>query len=148
MDLLEKCKRVSKFGEMKSNYISDLDNNSKLQLKKEIVISTGPKSLFVDERMKHRYENSSKDVFYISDIHLDEHIAKYCKKEEDILKYIEKVVDNLISSLNESESEQKIILFLGDIASSFEIAELFISIALFIIGFVVVYFLERLNIDL
>lgn len=40
-----------------------------------------------------------------------------------------------------------VILFIKTIIVPFEIAELFISIALFIIGFVVVYFLERLNID-
>lgn len=40
-----------------------------------------------------------------------------------------------------------VILFIKTITVPFEIAELFISIALFIIGFVVVYFLERLNID-
>ena len=93
MDLLEKCKRVSKFGEMKSNYISDLDKELQLQLKEEVTFNTGPKSLVVDERMKVRYEDRCKEIFYISDIHLDEHIAKYCKSDKDILKYIEKVVD-------------------------------------------------------
>lgn len=111
--------------------LTPYENNEKTELLtcSEINNSTHPSFLsFQPHEFDHETYNR---IFYISDIHLDHKIVCKFKKtatDDQIKRYVRKIARNLISGdLAESigSRRQPIIIFGGDISSSFALAKEF-----------------------
>ncbi len=102
----------------KKNYLAETKDNE----------STIPSSVKLDEFTK---EFVCDNVYYISDIHLDHHIKQEfgvvtCNKQ--IRSYIKKIINSLFTGefcYDIKNETRPIVLFAGDISSSYEISKIF-----------------------
>ena len=100
-----------------------LEESKKFSDKIGYVSEVGETSLAVPRDIRGESNIDSMRVYYISDIHIDNHIQLYCKSKMSAEKYIKNIVSGLLEDMFFANNSA--ILFGGDIASSFEIAKLF-----------------------
>ena len=126
MNYFDQCKRFTK--KYPINIEKDIQQSTSLILDKQhSKLTTYPfikKSEYLDEDMEH-------SVFYISDLHLDNHIISKFKdgaSNKEIVVYIKNIVASLFSTrfINDvKRNRQPIVLFGGDISSNFALNSIF-----------------------
>lgn len=124
MDLYKKCMELSD----QSNEQSTNKTHTKLS-----TVSSNSSHITLPQTLYnlYPYKNLCKNFFYISDIHLVNHIMNKFKKpvpDSSIIEYVKKIARNIFSKeLYDCFRgyESPLILFGGDTSTSFEVAKIF-----------------------
>ena len=129
MSLYEKCLRLS------DNLGEENKENTAISVKLEDKVDIiGPRKSLEDSKFFYRFQYSTifRDIYYISDVHLPEHIKKNFPNgatDKEIKEYIVNVVDNMFTEkiIKELSLGYSWLYFIfgGDISSIFEISKLF-----------------------